>query len=53
MNYPEFNRENFTIIVSPGISNIKIPVTEDGLSDLSYFSVDCFHLSQKTNALCK
>ncbi|PBC25529.1 Phospholipase B1, membrane-associated [Apis cerana cerana] len=51
VNYPEFNREDFTIIVSPGISNIKIPVTEDGLSDLSYFSVDCFHLSQKTNAL--
>ncbi|XP_043797736.1 phospholipase B1, membrane-associated-like [Apis laboriosa] len=50
-NYPEFNRKDFTIIVSSGISNIKIPLAEDGFSDLSYFSVDCFHISQKTNAV--
>lgn len=47
MNYPEFNKENFTIIVSPRINNIKIPLGEDGFSDLSYFSVDYFHISQK------
>lgn len=47
MNYPEFNKENFTIIVSPRISNIKIPLGEDGFSDLLYFSVDYFHISQK------
>ncbi|XP_031773284.1 phospholipase B1, membrane-associated-like [Apis florea] len=50
-NYPEFNRKDFTIIVSPGVSNVKIPLAEDGLIDLSYFSADCFHISQKMNAL--
>ncbi|XP_043797717.1 phospholipase B1, membrane-associated-like isoform X2 [Apis laboriosa] len=50
-NYPEFNRKDFTIIVSPGISNIKITLPEGESSDLSYFSADCFHISQKTHAI--
>ncbi|XP_031773302.1 phospholipase B1, membrane-associated-like [Apis florea] len=50
-NYPEFNRKDFTVIVSPGIGNIIVPFTENGLVDLSYFSADCFHLSQKTHAI--
>ncbi|XP_031370461.1 phospholipase B1, membrane-associated-like [Apis dorsata] len=50
-NYPEFNRKDFTIIVSPGISNIKITLPEGESSDLPYFSADCFHISQKTHAI--
>ncbi|XP_006608907.1 phospholipase B1, membrane-associated-like [Apis dorsata] len=50
-NYSEFNRNDFTVIVSPGISNSKIPLTKNGFIDLSYLSADCFHISQKSNAL--
>lgn len=52
-NYSEFNRNDFTVIVSPGISNSKIPLTKNGFIDLSYLSADCFHISQKSNALSK
>ncbi|XP_043797712.1 phospholipase B1, membrane-associated-like isoform X4 [Apis laboriosa] len=50
-NYSEFNKNDFTVIVSPGISNSKIPLTKNGFIDLSYLSADCFHISQKSNAL--
>ncbi|XP_050750065.1 phospholipase B1, membrane-associated [Gymnogyps californianus] len=39
--------ENFTVILQPFLQNPKIPVGQDGHPDVSYFSPDCFHPSQK------
>lgn len=51
--YPEFHTEQFTVEVLSGIKQAQIPMAEDGWPDLSYLAYDCFHVSQKTNALCK
>ncbi|CAL7935960.1 unnamed protein product [Xylocopa violacea] len=50
-DYPEFHRNDFTVVVQPTLKNTMIPLAEDGYSDLSYLSADCFHITQKTNAL--
>ncbi|XP_061846104.1 phospholipase B1, membrane-associated [Colius striatus] len=39
--------ENFTVVIQPFLQNIHIPLGQDGLPDVSYFSPDCFHPSQK------
>ncbi|KAM9241337.1 phospholipase B1, membrane-associated [Leptosomus discolor] len=39
--------ENFTVIVQPFLQNPKIPLGQDGHPDVSYFSPDCLHPSQK------
>ncbi|KAJ7402320.1 hypothetical protein BTVI_87556 [Pitangus sulphuratus] len=39
--------ENFTVVIQPFLQNIKIPLGQDGQPDVSYFSPDCFHPSQK------
>ncbi|XP_013799269.2 phospholipase B1, membrane-associated [Apteryx mantelli] len=39
--------ENFTVVVQPFLQNPKIPLHQDGHPDVSYFSPDCFHASQK------
>ena len=52
-NYPEFHRNDFTVIILPTLKHAKIPLARDGFADLSYLSADCFHLSQKSNAICK
>lgn len=51
--YPEFHTEQFTVEVLSGIKKAQVPMTEDGYPDLSYMTYDCFHVSQKSNALCK
>ncbi|XP_026673230.1 phospholipase B1, membrane-associated-like isoform X2 [Ceratina calcarata] len=48
--YPEFHREDFTVVALPVLKNSMIPLAEDGYSDMSYLSSDCFHISQKSNA---
>lgn len=53
VNYPEFHTNNFTVITLPILKNIKFPLAEDGFTDLSYFSIDCFHLNQKCHAIGK
>jgi hypothetical protein len=53
--------DDFTVVIQPGLKNLKLPknyVTFFGmhksfLPDLSYLSSDCFHPSQKLQALCK
>ncbi|XP_076248166.1 phospholipase B1, membrane-associated [Calliopsis andreniformis] len=49
-NYPEFHKDDFTVVIAPVLKRTKIPLASDGLSDLSYLSSDCFHVSQKSNA---
>ncbi|XP_048506215.1 phospholipase B1, membrane-associated-like [Athalia rosae] len=43
----EFQREDFTIVTQPFITNASFPLTPSGLTDFTYLSADCFHLSQK------
>ncbi|KAM3856764.1 phospholipase B1, membrane-associated [Vipera latastei] len=42
-------REDFTVVVQPLFEKPEMPVTPDGLPDVSYFAPDCFHFSQKTH----
>ncbi|XP_076672672.1 phospholipase B1, membrane-associated [Andrena cerasifolii] len=49
-NYPEFHTNDFTVVVIPILKRTLIPAASDGLSDLSYLSSDCFHVTQKANA---
>ncbi|TGZ38865.1 phospholipase B1, membrane-associated-like [Temnothorax longispinosus] len=49
--YPEFQRDDFTVVAQPILVNLKIPLASDGYTDMTYLSSDCFHVSQKTNAL--
>lgn len=53
VNYSEFHRNDFTVVSLPTLKHAKVPIAKDGFADLSYLSADCFHLSQKSNALCK
>lgn len=39
--------ENFTVVIQPFLQNVAIPLDQDGNPDVSYFSPDCFHPSQK------
>ncbi|XP_041810494.1 phospholipase B1, membrane-associated [Chelmon rostratus] len=43
--------ENFTVVLQPFMREIYLPTLEDGQPDRSYFSPDCFHLSQKAHTL--
>lgn len=49
--YPEFQRDDFTVVAQPILTNLSFPKTADGFSDLTYLAADCFHISQKMNAL--
>ncbi|KAG7466084.1 hypothetical protein MATL_G00161080 [Megalops atlanticus] len=42
---------NFTVVLQPFFRDVVLPVLEDGRPDRSFFSPDCFHLSQKSHAL--
>ncbi|XP_077095743.1 phospholipase B1, membrane-associated [Siphateles boraxobius] len=43
--------DNFTVVLQPFFRNVFLPLLEDGRPDRSYFSPDCFHLSQKAHTL--
>lgn len=47
---PEFDRDDFTVVVQPFTENYTLHKTARGLTDYSSLSQDCFHLSQKENA---
>lgn len=49
-NREEFNRDDFTINIQPFTRKLEFP-TINGITDYSYMSFDCFHLSQKGYAL--
>ncbi|XP_049640646.1 phospholipase B1, membrane-associated [Suncus etruscus] len=42
-------RDDFTVVLQPFLERFKVPITEEGLPDLTYFAPDCFHFSQKTH----
>lgn len=52
-NYPEFQKNDFIVVAEPLGVNVSIPLASDGYADMTYLSSDCFHLSQKSNSLCK
>ncbi|XP_031438004.1 phospholipase B1, membrane-associated-like [Clupea harengus] len=41
--------DNFTVVIQPFLREIVLPVLPDGRPDRSYFSPDCFHLSQRAH----
>ncbi|CAJ1073349.1 phospholipase B1%2C membrane-associated [Xyrichtys novacula] len=42
---------NFTVVLQPFFREVFLPYLEDGRPDRSYFTPDCFHLSQKAHTL--
>ncbi|XP_063184728.1 phospholipase B1, membrane-associated [Chroicocephalus ridibundus] len=43
-------RDDFTVVMQPFLTNVKMPKTQEGLPDSSYFAPDCFHFSQKSHS---
>lgn len=40
-------REDFAVVAQPFLKDLKFPRTANGMSDMTYMSLDCFHMSQK------
>lgn len=46
----EFDRDDFAVVYQPFTEEISVPKGLNNLTDYTYMSMDCFHLSQKLNA---
>ncbi|KAF7667277.1 hypothetical protein LDENG_00069390, partial [Lucifuga dentata] len=44
-------RSDFTVVIQPFFREVIVPMLPDGRPDRSFFSPDCFHLSQKSQTL--
>ncbi|XP_034051102.1 phospholipase B1, membrane-associated [Thalassophryne amazonica] len=44
------DRDDFTVVVQPFLKNTIVPLNSDGTPDTTYFSVDCFHFSERGHA---
>ncbi|KAM9777533.1 phospholipase B1, membrane-associated-like [Neosynchiropus ocellatus] len=42
---------NFTVVLQPFFREVFLPLTEDGRPDRTFFTPDCFHLSQRAHTL--
>ncbi|KAL2737811.1 hypothetical protein V1478_001897 [Vespula squamosa] len=49
-NYSEFQKDDFVVIAQPILTNLDGSLN---YFDETYLTIDCFHISQKTNSLCK
>ncbi|XP_008311698.1 phospholipase B1, membrane-associated [Cynoglossus semilaevis] len=45
------NRSDFTVVAQPFFRDVVLPRLPNGRPDRSYFSADCFHLSQKAQTI--
>ncbi|XP_063040246.1 phospholipase B1, membrane-associated [Engraulis encrasicolus] len=43
-------RGDFTVVIQPFFQNTVLPMTSAGQADVEYFSVDCFHFSERGHA---
>ncbi|XP_076290524.1 phospholipase B1, membrane-associated-like [Lasioglossum baleicum] len=48
---PEFHTDDFTVVPLPSLQGTTFPKCKDGNADPSFFAFDCFHVTQKSNAL--
>ncbi|XP_075719885.1 phospholipase B1, membrane-associated [Rhinoderma darwinii] len=44
------DREDFAAVAQPFFTNTVVPVDGDGIPDLDFFAVDCFHFSDRGHA---
>ncbi|XP_072545003.1 phospholipase B1, membrane-associated [Salminus brasiliensis] len=44
-------RSDFTVVLQPFMRDLVLPLLSNGKPDRSFFAPDCFHLSQKSQAL--
>ncbi|XP_056150112.1 phospholipase B1, membrane-associated-like [Lampris incognitus] len=43
-------RVDFTVVLQPYLRNLFVPYIGEGVADVSFFSLDCFHISERTHA---
>lgn len=50
LSYQYLQREDFAVVVQPFFQNTLVPLNKRGGADLTFFSEDCFHFSERGHA---
>nr|XP_020741977.1 phospholipase B1, membrane-associated [Odocoileus virginianus texanus]XP_020741978.1 phospholipase B1, membrane-associated [Odocoileus virginianus texanus]XP_020741979.1 phospholipase B1, membrane-associated [Odocoileus virginianus texanus]XP_020741980.1 phospholipase B1, membrane-associated [Odocoileus virginianus texanus] len=50
LSYQYLQREDFAVVVQPFFQNTLVPLNKRGDADLTFFSEDCFHFSERGHA---
>ncbi|XP_059972914.1 phospholipase B1, membrane-associated [Mesoplodon densirostris] len=50
LSYQYVQREDFAVVVQPFFQNTLVPLNDRGGADLTFFSEDCFHFSERGHA---